>query len=272
MPVSIPLPPADQAPGYRDSLSERAEFRVQDITGGWVAVNPGEGEGSTRPYFRAHRILDANTAITADTWEPLRRHPAWNDPDAGRRQRLAAEAERLVGEAERRGPAHAAPVEFQAFQAMLEAVRNEDVDGFLEAQLPGLFEAFPNASLWLISVDPALLARLAFMRTRIAFDLTPDLHLDREEFIGLRTLQGHSITSGVTFADVLDPALLVFSPSTIGFAFHWEPHAVVLLFGGEAELRVPPPRSLARLYTPGILTRLTEDPWDDPGFRGDVDR
>lgn len=267
MPVSIPLPPADQAPGYRDSLSARSEFRAQDLGTGWVAVSPGEGEGATRSYFRAHRLCDASTTITADIWEPLIRNPAWDDPDVHRRQRLAEEAERLTREAERRGPEHAPPVEFSAFQAMLGAIRNQDVSGFLESQLPGLFETFPESSLWLVAIDPALLARLAFLRSRIAFDLTPDLHLDPEEFVGLRALQSHSITSGVTFADVIDPALLIFSPWTMGFAFHWEPHALVLLFGGGAELRVAPPRSFAELYAPGVLTKLTEDPWDAPDFR-----
>jgi hypothetical protein len=267
VPVSIPLLPTDQAPGYRESLSARSEFRVQDVSPGWVAVRPGEGEGITRNYFRAHRLCDASTTITPQTWEPLTENPAWDDPDVDRRQRLAEEAVRLTEEAQQRDPEDAPPLEFTAFQGMLSAVGNEDINGFLESQVPGLFETFPEGSLWLVTVDPVLLARLAFLRSRITFDLIPDLHLDPEEFVGLRILGGHSITSGVSFADVIDPALLVFSPWTIGFAFHWDPHTLVLLFGGGGELRVKPPRSFAELYVPGILTTLAEDPWDDPEFR-----
>jgi hypothetical protein len=59
----------------------------------------------TRPYFRAHRICDANSNITPETWEPLARYPAWDDADLERREWFGDEAVRLVGEAQARGPA-----------------------------------------------------------------------------------------------------------------------------------------------------------------------
>ncbi len=141
-----------------------------------------------------------------------------------------------------------------------------DVAHLLDANLPGLFESFPDASLWLVSTDSVLLARLAFLRVRYALELTPDVHLNADEYESLRALSGHSLTQGVEFSDLIKPLLLTFSPGAIGYAFPWPPHTLVLLFGSSIELRQPDPPSLASLYAPSLMNLDDPDAWIDPEF------
>jgi hypothetical protein len=64
--------------------------------------------------------------------------------------------------------------------------------------------------------------------------------------------------------------LLAFSPGAVGYAFDRQPHALVLLFGNDGELREEPPRSLSSLYEPTVFEPFGEEPWDDLAFREDV--
>jgi hypothetical protein len=254
--VTLELPDPAQAPNYRNYLVEGCEFRVRDLEGQWVAVAPGEGAGHTRSFFRAYRLCDAETVLSEETWAPMRENPAWEDPDIERRQRLLEHAEEL-------GQIGTVEAAFQAVQAGLVGTVN-DAPAFLEVQLPALFEQFPHGSLWLISVGDTLLARLAFLRSRYALELTPDIHLDPEELLSLRALEGHSITQGVAFDDLFKPVLLTFSPGTVGHPFAWHPHVLVFLFGMSIDLRQREPRSLQSLYPPGIVPPTEEEePWAD---------
>src|SRR5438874_2217707 len=98
-PVTLQLPEPGQAPNYRTSLETNCHFDVRDLAGDrWVSVEPGEGSGQVYRYFEAHRLCDARTRITDATWQPLRDHPAWEDPDAERRQRLLEAAQELAAE------------------------------------------------------------------------------------------------------------------------------------------------------------------------------
>ncbi len=47
-------------------------------------------------------------------------------------------------------------------------------------QLPPLFERFPGGSLYYVTVSDTLLAHLAFARSQLAFQLTPDIPLGKE--------------------------------------------------------------------------------------------
>jgi len=257
--VTLELPDPGQAPNYRNFLVEQCELRIQELSGQWVTVAPGEGAGQSGRFFRAHRLCDADTAISEQTWAPLRQNPAWEDPDMQRRQRLLEHAREL-------GQIGTAEGALQAIQGGLAGAVN-DAPAFLEVQLPVLFEQFPHGSLWLISVEQTLLARLAFLRSRYALELTPDIHLDPNEFVGLRALEGHSITQGVAFDDLFTPLLLTFSPGTVGHAFAWNPHVLVFLFGMSVDLRQREPRSLQSLYTAGLTSATDEEePWADPDF------
>lgn len=262
-PVSLQLPDPAVAPNYRQSLAQNCDFMVRDLAPErWVSIEPAEGAGQTRRYFEAHRICDANTDLNEATWQSLRDHPAWDDPDINRRHRFLEMAAQLaaVGSPE---------ATIQAVQAGIAGAVNDAPD-FLTPNLPPLFESFPDGSLWLISVDSRLLSRLAFLRSRYTLELTPDLHLDPNEWLGLRALDGHSVTGGASFQRALTPALLTFSPGAIGYAFAWNPHALVFMFGMSAGLRLEHPRSFASLYEPDTDVSAGDVPWVDPDFWSDL--
>jgi hypothetical protein len=262
-PVTFELPNPQLAPGYRDALVQLMDFRVDDIADGWVAVEPSEGSRVTRSYFTATRICDARSDLDeATTWQPMLDNPPWPDRDVGRRERLLREAERLAQLGTPQGT-------LQALAAGI-AGANTDAHEFLAPQLATVFQEFPNGSLWLVSVDNVLLSRLTFLHSRIALELTPDRPIGPEQ-MGVHALDGHSITSGVMFEKVINPALLAFSPGAVGYSFAWSPHALVLLYGQSVELREEQPRSLAGLYQPDVMADVHANLWADDDFWLDVD-
>jgi hypothetical protein len=256
------LPDPALVPVLRQSLEEAADFVVADIDANVVDVVPAEGAGATRSFLRAHRLCDANTQITREVWAPLAEHPGYEGNPASR-QRLLDEATRLAA-------IDSGPAMLQAIEAAIAGFTNEELPAWLEQQLPQLFQLFPEGSLWLVSVDPVLLTRLTILGGSFVLELTPDFPLDPNNVRGFDTLDEHSLTRGVAYGKALDPALLAFSPGAIGYAFDRQPHALVLLFGFDAELRELPPRSLSALYEPDVFENFRGDPWDDPEFRDNL--
>lgn len=258
----IRLPDPALVPALRQSLGLVADFVVGDIDGDVVDIAPAEGAGATRTYLRTHRLCDANTAITPEVWSPFGDHPSYEGNPASR-QRLLQEAARLA-------QIDTAPAMLEAIEAAVAGFTNDELPGWLEQQLPRLFELFPDGSLWLVSVDPVLLGRLTLLGGLFAIDMAPDLPLDPNDPEGFDTLDEHSLTRGVAYSKALDPGLLAFSPGAIGYAFDRQPHALVLLFGFDAELREVPPRSLSSLYEPNVFETFGSDLWDDPAFRDNI--
>lgn len=255
----ITLPDPALAPALRQSLEEAADFTVTDLGDNVVDVVPAEGAGVTRAFLRAHRLCDAGTQITPQVWAPLAEHPSYEGNPA-RRDRLLAEAARLA-------QIETAPAMLQTIEAAVAGFRNDELPGWIEQQLPRLFQLFPDGSLWLVSVDPVLLNRLMLLGGTFVLNVTPDFPLDPNNVRGFDALDEHSLTRGVAYGKALDAALLAFSPGSIGYAFDRQPHALVLLFGFDAELREVPPRSLSSLYEPQVFENLADEPWDDPDFR-----
>lgn len=196
-------------------------------------------------------------------WSPLAEHRSYEGNPAAR-QRLLQEAARLA-------QIDSGPAMLQAIEAAVAGFTDDELPGWLEQQLPRLFQLFPDGSLWLVSVDPVLLNRLTILGGAFALELTPDFPLDPNDVRGFDTLDEHSLTRGVAYGRALDPALLAFSPGAIGYAFDRQPHALVLLFGFDAELRELPPTSLSSLYEPDVFEIFRDDPWDDVAFRDNLD-
>jgi hypothetical protein len=258
----IRLPDPALAPALRQSLEEAADFTVTDVGDHVVDVVPAEGAGVSRAFLQAHRLCDASTEITPEVWAPLIAHPGFEGNPA-RRQRLLQEAARLAA-------IDSAPAMLQAIEGAVAGFTNDELPGWLEQQLPRLFQLFPEGSLWLISVDPVLLHRLTILGGTFVLDVVPDFPLDPNNVRGFDSLDEHSFTRGVAYGKALDPALLAFSPGAIGYAFDRQPHALVLLFGFDAELREVPPRSLSSLYEPDVFEGLADEPSDDPVFRDNL--
>ncbi len=113
-------------------------------------------------------------------------------------------------------------------------------------------ELFPDGSLSQVSVDSVLLARLAFGRAQLAFELTPDVPIG-EEMEQLRAFSELPLTRGVDFGAIMDVPLLALSPAVLGFLVPSVPHVLVFCFGSDVDLRRPYPTSYSSLYRPNVL-------------------
>src|ERR1700760_4895045 len=160
----VRLPDAALAPGYRQSLSARSHFKVEDFGGGVVGVAPNEGAGGVAGHFSLTRICDAGTDLAKpDVWEPIRRNPPRRrsdvDPLTYRDRMLARGSEILA----RNSSVEAEIVAFSL--AAMGAADTGELESLLLRNLPPLFDEVPCGSLWQVSVYAVRLARLAFGRT-----------------------------------------------------------------------------------------------------------
>ena len=248
----VRLPDPGLAPGYRDSLSTRSRFGVQDFGAGIVAVAPIEGAGAVAQHFELTKLCDASTDLTdAATWAPLRDHPPRRrtdlDDPALYRDRLLARGKEIVEQNPR------TEAEIVAFTlAALAASQTGELHELMKTNLPPLFDRFPDGTLWYVTVSDTLLARLAFGRAQLAFQLTPDLPLG-EEMEQLRSFSELTLTRGIDMSEVMTIPLLAFSPAVFGIIVPAVPHILLFCFGTGIELRRPYPTSLSALYRPRVL-------------------
>lgn len=247
----VNLPDTTLAPGYRQSLAVRSRFKVEDFGGGVVGVAPQEGPGAVASHFSLVKICDAQTDLAAAAvWEPIRRNPPRRRSDIdpiSYRDRLLAQGSEIVA---RNSSVEAEIVAFGL--AALGAAETGELEDLVRTNLPALFAQFPQGSLWQVSVDPVLLARLAFGRTQLAFGLTPDLPLG-EEMEQLRALSELTMTRGIDFGALMNVPLVALSPAVLGFLLPSVPHALVFCFGSDVDLRRPYPTSYSSLYRPNVL-------------------
>jgi hypothetical protein len=256
-----------------------SQFRLRDVTDSSGVIEPMEGLGAVYPYFTAYRLCDASTAVTPETFDVLRQYPAWDtndstprtnvggDPDPDWRDKLLKHAHEL---AEKKKPGF----EFAAIDAKLGAIPREHVPEYLANQAPVFFDEFPDGSWWFVRTDQLLSNRLAFLRALLALELTPDLvELNdpvRRKSPGLDAFREHSLTHGAIFDSLLDPLLLSFPLSTIGYAFGWMPHSLVFLFGVPISMKEDWPPSLKALYEPHLHSTFTLE-WIDADFYSGIE-
>lgn len=252
------LPDAAKARGYRDGVRGLAEWELEEIGPNEGLVEQNEGSEGRRDYFRLHRLCDAGTAITPATWDILRQSPGVEhdstprtepdgEPDSTWRQRLMESADKL-------GSSGKPGADIEAIRSTVLALPVAEVPEYLTAQLPPLFEVFPEGSLWFLEVDHLLVRRMSLMRTQLMLRLAPDVldHAgkDGEQLPQLHTLEDQSLTSGANFAELVDPLLLIFTPASLGFCIPWMPHAFVFLSGMAGSLVEPRPPTLASIFGP----------------------
>jgi hypothetical protein len=224
---------------------------------GWGLVEPVEKAGTVYPYFTTHRLCDASTTLTETIWDPLRRNPGYSKegipartdprkPQTTEWQAALIEWAAKVEAGQRRG------TDFAAIQAKIEAMPIDEVPRFLDRQIPHLFKALPQASLWFVETDSLLSRRFAIMRILLNQELVPDLleSPSERERPGLRMLQEH-VVSGTSSA-LIEPLLLLIPPGTLGFAFDWMPHSIVLLMGMATLLTEDHPPTFASLFSPNV--------------------
>jgi hypothetical protein len=248
----VRMPDAERAPGYRDGLTELSRFTVEDFGDRIVGVAPVEGAGAVAKYFELIKVCDAASDFdTPEVWAPIREHPPRRrsdiDDPLAYREEMIARGREIV---ERRPSNESEIVAFAL--AALGAAEAGDLPDLLAVNIPALLREFPNGSLWLVAVADVLLARLAFGRTQLALQLTPDMPVG-EEMEQLRAFSELTLTRGVDFAALTDLPLLAFSPAVLGVRIPAMPHVLVFCFGVDVDLRRPYPTSLASLYRPRVL-------------------
>lgn len=240
-----------KAPGYRAGLAERGHFSVTEFGDDTVGVVPAEGAGVVAPHFELVKLADAQSDLTdAHLLAPIRDHPPRTrsslDPDA-----YMAEMEQRAKEIQERVDGVHADLVATALMAF-GAIERGEVDELVAAQLPALFEVFPDGSLWYVKVSDVLLGRLAFGRTQLAMSLLPDLPVG-PDMDRLSSMEDLTLTKGVDVSSAINAALLLLSPAVLGFQIPATPHALVFCFGKDIDLRLPYPQSLASLYRPRVL-------------------
>lgn len=237
--------PAKHATALRASLAGPAEMRVDDLGEHRIRLVPREGSGMVRSYLNALRIADARTDLDAEqTWAFLATHtPFVPTPshrivtELGRHQDRLRAARDLPGIAERLG------VAVSLADASL-------LPGIFRVELPHLFTRYPEGSLWCVVADSVLARRLAFMRIMLRLELAPDLPVGRD--LDVAPFGAHQLTGGISFSDVITPALLAFMPVAAGFTMPAMPHTFVFLFGEFEDLRTRSPGPFARRFFPSV--------------------
>ena len=277
--VTVPLPPAEKAPEFRDSFTSRAGMRVREVAEGWLAVAPAEGAGQVYPYFALERLADGSTTISDEVWAPLLSNQPLHaevefapsigvggTPEPAWRERLLKWAEEIY-DAER------PEAGFASVSAQLRALPLEQVPPFLSAHARQLLASYPDGSFWFMRTDHLLVRRLAMQRALLAMALMPDV-LDENDPVertlpALRTLQEHSLTRALEFGRLFDPLLLAFSPATLGFVFDWMPHALVFVTGISGSMVRKYPATPWAIYEPNLQGPGRLD-WKDIDFVQDL--
>ncbi len=222
-PVSISLPSSDIAPNFTNSMASSARFDVA-FEESSATVRPGPPLRA----LQAHRLAAAGESLDR-MWRILADHPA--------RAHHAEHEERALSEAAARGAVGTAEATLGALTLMLMVTNPQQLRERLEPELPGLWDAFPGMTLWLASVSDTVLARLSTVRLLFQMQVSPELVLG-EGGARQRSLSAQSLSSGVSFADVVQPVFLIFSPAATGYAAPWMPHAFALEFGAVVDLRI----------------------------------
>jgi hypothetical protein len=219
------------------------DFSVREH-GGRVLIEPSEGGGSVRRYFEAHRLADAATDLTSsEPWRAVMTHPPYEKPSIG----LPTDFESKMADL---ASSTALPQIIERLNVKTSLATEAELPDVLREELPGLFERYPQGSLWFVSVDQTLMKRLAALRVLLQLYLTPDVPVDRGRAISYLT--AHQLTHGAMFAGAVQPILLALSPTAIGFTMNAAPHAFVFLFGELEDLRIRDPGGLARAFFPGV--------------------
>lgn len=158
----VRLPNRDEAPAYRESLSVRSHFTVDDLGNEIVGVKPAEGAGATHEYFVVHQLCDASTSLADPaTWAPLRQAPPHRHrlDMADAREYRDANIRRATEVLMRQPQVEEDQLYALGLMALGATETGETVE-VLQANLPVLFGRFPQGVLLYVTVSEVLLARL----------------------------------------------------------------------------------------------------------------
>jgi hypothetical protein len=221
-PVELRLPNPEIAPNFRNAVTGMAGF---DVTFGHETATVHRGPRLAG--VQAHR-LTADGESQERMWRVLAAHPA--------RSFESRHRQRALEEAATRTESGTVEGILGGLTLTLMVTPPDELRGYLEPELPRLWGHFPDMTLWLASVADQLISRLSLVRLLFQMHVTPELPLG-DGAVHQRSLAAQSLSNGVSFADAIQPAFLIFSPAATGFATPVMPHALVLEFGAVIDLR-----------------------------------
>jgi hypothetical protein len=254
--VVICLPKPAKAPGLRSAFTTLAAMSARDVAEGCVAFAPAEGTGQFYRYLDAIRLCDANTVLNPETWKPLLDDPREEDvvgdeiaPVGDWRKALREWSDRIYD-------ANRPEAAIAALRARFLGTPLADIPDYLTGELPALFSAYPDGSLWLIRTNPLLFRRFTLVRMLVASRLAPDVFDENEagREAHVVTLVEQSLSRGTNTGHLIDPLLLAFSPATLGFTLQWMPHSLVFLTGSTMSMMRDYPATPWALYDPALQT------------------
>lgn len=232
-------------------------MRVLDVADGCIAFAPAENTNEPYRYLTVKRLCDATTVLSDNTWAPLLENPRYEGddlvldrfPDGDWRTPLREHAENI------NDPTRP-ETGVAALKAMFLATPLNDIPAFLTREMPVLFDAYPDGSLWFVQADPLLSSRFTLLRMLVASKLAPDVFDENEAGrpTHVLTLVNQSLSRGTDIGRLIDPLLLLFSPATLGFTLQWMPHALVFLTGHTSSMLRGYPATPWALYDPGMQT------------------
>jgi len=254
--VLVHLPPHEKAQGIRDGLRNLGQFKVTNYgEEDWLGIAPLEPQ--PHAYLTARRLCDAATTLTPDTFVPLLEHPRYEGDEDTFKSRFEdgdwrTPIRRYADEMRELGTSEA---QIGALRATFLSTPLEEVPAYLCGELPKLFAAFPEGSLWMIDADELLNRRLTLLRMLVSQKLAPevyDLNIGDSSAPHFLTLNHQSLTRGLDLGHVIDPLLLAFYPATLGFTMQWMPSTVVFLTGQSSSMLAKYPATPWALYDPGF--------------------
>ena len=239
--VTIALGAGADAPNFRNAMTEDAALAATFPNAGVAIVAPADAPR----LFDAHRLASRGDNLER-MWQILAGHPRL-DQETEHKQ-AAIDAVNAVAELA------TAEGMLWGIGLLLLITSNAEVRPVLEQQLDSIWSSLPEATLWLVTAERPLMARLTMSQLLFQFEHTPDLGLDALMAEPRRSLEAQSLMGRVATSDVVQPIFLAFSPAATGFAAPWLPHTIALEFGGVRDIREDPPISLSAVYDPRVLS------------------
>ena len=139
----------------------------------------------------------------------------------------------IRAETERLAAVGSNPANWQALTLQVRTAPDDEFAGFLHGTFAnGVLDAYPEASLWLVSLNPVFEHRRGTIRVLFGAQHLPgelDRRQSQAEFEGIKTAR--ALRSDLHIQSFLDAFLLSLSPWSLGLAFERYNGALVLLFG-----------------------------------------
>jgi hypothetical protein len=156
---------------------------------------------------------------------------------------------------------------WNAFKIRMTAAPDGEIAAVAKQEFARILTVMPDASLWLVSVDEKVQARLGAIRSLFIISVAPEILTSAKDFTGFKAAWGLSSTYGLGVSAMLDPALVVLCPWLLGMSTGRRGGLILVLFGQLEPGRRKPPVEMVDLVRPRLLAPITADTLPRPDLR-----